>query len=73
VKRVDGLRQSKITRVPRCCSIKDGELALSNHKRPQSRPYGDQTKCHPGGGDISAHRSSPFSWKQDGGRTGMAL
>jgi hypothetical protein len=34
---------------------------ISSHKRHQGRPYGHQTKCHPGGGDISAHRSPSIS------------
>ena len=34
-------------------------LRTSSDERHQNRPYSDQTKRHPGSGDISAHRSSP--------------
>jgi hypothetical protein len=46
---------------------------ISSHKRHQARPYGHQTKCHPGGGDISAHRSPPSRSGEDGGRAFMTL
>jgi hypothetical protein len=34
-------------------------LRTSSDERHKSGPYGDQTKCHPGNSDISAHRPSP--------------
>jgi hypothetical protein len=34
-------------------------LRTSSDERHQNRPYSNQTKHHPGSGDIGAHRPSP--------------
>ena len=38
---------------------------ISSDERHQNRPCSDQTKRHPGSGDISAHRSSPSHSAKD--------
>ena len=40
-------------------AVVDHCLRTSSDERHQNRPYSDQTKRHPGSGDISAHRPSP--------------
>ena len=40
-------------------------LGSSSDERHQNRPYRDQTKRHPGSGEISAHRSSPSRSAKD--------
>jgi len=48
-------------------------LETSSHERHQSGPHPDQTQSYPGSRDISAHRSSPSRFDQDGDRVRMTL
>ena len=45
--------------LPPCPRARRHCLRTSSDERHQNRPYSDQTKRHPGSGDISAHRPSP--------------